>query len=276
MQASVRPTIIEPRKRWAPLRLQELVEYRELFYFLVWRDLKVRYKQTLLGAGWAIIQPVATTVIFTVFFGRLAKIPSQGVPYALFALGGLVLWTFFSQALTQGAGSLVSQAGVITKVYFPRLLTPLAAASSFLLDLVISFVILIVVTLAYGHPIGFRIVAAVPFALLAYVTAIAVSLWLASMNVRYRDIKYAIPFLVQLWMFASPVAYPSSLLSGVARTVYGVNPLAGAIDGFRWAVLGTPAPPAGQLLVSCSVTLVVLVGGLFYFRRTEATFADLV
>jgi lipopolysaccharide transport system permease protein len=271
-----RRVVIEARSGWTPLRLDELWEYRELLFFLIWRDVKVRYKQTALGASWAILQPALTTVVFALFFGRLAHVPSEGIPYTLFTLSALVLWTFFAQAVGQGAQSLVAVSNMVSKVYFPRLLVPAGAALSFLVDLLIGFVILIVVVFAYGRGLDLRAFLVVPFVLLAAAAALAATVWLAGLNVRYRDIKYAVPFLLQLWLFVSPVAYPSSLLSGAGKVAYGLNPMAGAIDGFRWALLGTPAPAIGMLVASTAVTLVALVSGLFYFRRIESTFADLI
>jgi lipopolysaccharide transport system permease protein len=203
-------------------------------------------------------------------------VPSDGVPYILFALSALVLWTFFAQAVSQGSQSLVSVSNMIAKVYFPRLLVPVAAALSFLIDLVIGFLILIAVIYAYGDGIGVRIVFVPVFVLLTIIAALGAVVWLSALNVRYRDIKYAVPFLTQLWLFVSPVAYPSSLLHGWTRTVYGLNPMAGAIDGFRWALLGTPAPPLGLLVASTGVALFALVTGLYYFRRIESTFADVI
>jgi lipopolysaccharide transport system permease protein len=270
------PTVIEPRGGWAPPRFAELWRFRELLYFFVWRDIKVRYKQTVLGASWAVVQPAATTVVFALFFGRLAKIPSEGQPYILFALSGLALWTFFSQALNGASQSLVGAAAMITKIYFPRILTPVAAVLSFVVDLVISFLLVIVVVLAYGHPIGFRIFAVIPFAALAAVAALGLGFFGAALNVRYRDIRYALPFLVQLWLFCSPVAYPSTLLSGWKRVIFGINPMTSAIDGFRWAVLGTPAPPAGEVMISVAISLVALVLGIAYFSRVESSFADVI
>jgi lipopolysaccharide transport system permease protein len=272
----VEPTIIEPRAGWAPPRLAELWRFRELLFFFVWRDIKVRYKQTLLGATWAIIQPVATTVVFALFFGRLAKVPSEGEPYILFALTGLALWTFFGQALNGATQSLVGAAGMITKIYFPRLLTPIAAVASYLIDLLIAFVVAVVVVLAYGRPLSFRIVAVIPFSLLAFAAAVGVGLFGAALNVRYRDVKYALPFLIQLWLFCSPVAYPSTLLSGWKRVIFGINPMTSAIDGFRWAVLGTTAPPLGEVAVSVAITLGALALGVAYFSRVESTFADVI
>lgn len=270
------PTVIEPRAGWAPPRIGELWRFRELLFFFVWRDIKVRYKQTVLGASWAVVQPVATTVVFALFFGRLAKIPSEGQPYALFALSGLALWTFFSQALNGASQSLVGAAAMITKIYFPRILTPVAAVLSFVVDLVIAFFVVVVVVLAYGHSIDFRIFAVLPFAGLAAVTALGLGFFGAALNVRYRDIRYALPFIVQLWLFCSPVAYPSTLLSGWKRVIFGINPMTSAIDGFRWAVLGTPAPPTGEVMISVAISVAALVFGVAYFSRVESSFADVI
>jgi lipopolysaccharide transport system permease protein len=271
-----RHVVILPATRWSRLQFGELWEFRELLFFFVWRDIKVRYKQTLLGATWAVLQPVATTVVFALFFGRLAKIPSEGQPYVLFALSGLVLWTFFAQALNGASQSLVGAAGMITKIYFPRVLTPIAAVISFFVDLLIAFAIVVIVVLAYGHPIRPQIVAVIPFCLLATVAAVGIGLFGAALNVRFRDVKYALPFLIQLWLFCSPVAYPSTLLSGWKRVLFGINPMTSAIDGFRWAILGTPAPPTGELALSIGISLAALVLGVAYFSRVESTFADVI
>jgi lipopolysaccharide transport system permease protein len=209
-------------------------------------------------------------------FGRLAKIPSEGQPYVLFALTGLSLWTFFSQALNGASQSLVGAAAMITKIYFPRVLTPIASILSFLVDLIISFAVVIVVVFAYGHSIGFRILAVMPYATLAGVTAVGLGFFGAALNVRYRDIRYALPFLVQLWLFCSPVAYPSTLLSGWKRVLFGVNPMTSAIDGFRWAILGTPAPPTGEVAISVAISVAMLVLGVAYFSRVESSFADVI
>jgi lipopolysaccharide transport system permease protein len=271
-----RPVVILPATRWTPVQFKELWAFRELLYFFVWRDIKVRYKQTLLGATWAVLQPVATTVVFAVFFGRLAKVPSEGQPYVLFALSGLVLWTFFAQALNGAAQSLVGAAPMITKVYFPRALTPIAAVASFVVDLLIAFAILTIVVLAYGHPIRLQILAVIPFCLLATVAAVGIGLLGAALNVRFRDVKYALPFLVQLWLFCSPIVYPSTLLSGWKRVLFGINPMTSAIDGFRWAVINTPPPPTGEIALSAGVCFGALVLGAVYFSRVESSFADVI
>ena len=267
---------IEPSRGWSPLGLSELWRYRELLYFLVWRDLKVRYKQTVLGVTWAIIQPLFTMVVFAVFFGRLAKIPSDGVPYPLFAYAALVPWTFFANALTQASNSLVGSANLIKKVYFPRLIVPVASVLSGLLDLCLAFAVLAVLMAWYGIGFSVRIVWLPLFGLQAVMTALGVALWLSALNVEYRDVRYVVPFITQFWLFATPVAYPSSLLTEPWRTVYGLNPLVGVVEGFRWALFNTGVAPGPMLAVSTLATVAVLVGGAYYFRRMERTFADLI
>lgn len=269
--------VITPPGGWLPVNLRDLWPFRDLLFVFVVRDIKIRYKQTALGATWALIQPVASTFAFTVFFNRLAKIPSENIPYSLFALSGLVLFSsFFSPALMQTAMSVVSSGPVLTKIYFPRLLAPLATAAAYILDLVIGLVLLLVVMAIYGYYPSLRSLLAPLFVLLTFVSAFGVGLWFSVLNVRYRDVRYIVPFLTQLWLLASPIAYPSTLLSSHTRVIYGINPMAGAIDGFRWSMLGTPAPPLAQLLVSSGIAVLILVGGLFYFRRAEAGFADIM
>lgn len=250
-------------------------ESRELLYFLVWRDLKVRYKQTVLGATWAVVQPLATMLIFTVVFGRLARLPSDGVPYPLFAYCALVPWSYFATALAQSSNSLVDQSRLITKVYFPRLLVPLASVIAGLVDLVITIVVLLGMLLYYRIVPGPAALALPLFILLAMLTALAVGLWLSALNVRYRDVRHTIPFLIQFWLFATPVAYSTSLVPTRWRTIYGLNPMAGVVDGFRWALLGRE-PPGAMLVVSVVTVAAIAVGGLFYFRRVEHSFADVV
>jgi len=256
------------------LRARELWDYRELFYFLTWRDIKVRYKQTALGAAWAVLQPFLTMVVFSVFFGALAKIPSGGVPYPVFAFTALVPWTFFATAVVQGGNSLIAQEGLLTKVYFPRLIVPAAAVLACLVDLAISFVVLVAMMLAYGIVPSLALFTLPLFIGLAAITALAVSLWLSALNVLYRDVRYTLPFLVQLWLFLSPVAYPASLVPEPWRTVYGLNPMAGVIDGFRWALLGDTPAPGPMIIVSVIAVIVLLGTGLLYFRRMERLFAD--
>ncbi|HYC32347.1 MAG TPA: ABC transporter permease [Gemmatimonadales bacterium] len=272
-QAVVR---IRPPSGWPSLRLREVWEYRELLYFLIWRDIKVRYKQTALGAAWAVIQPFFTMVVFSVFFGRLARIPSEGVPYPLFAYCALVPWAYFANALTTGSNSLVDHGRLISKVYFPRLMVPAASVVAGLLDLAISFTVLLGMLVVYGITPGPAALTLPLFVLLATLTAFAVSLWLSALNVQYRDIRYTLPFLVQFWLFATPVAYPSTLVDERWRALYGLNPMAGVVEGFRWALLGRPAAPGPMILVSTATVIAVLVGGLYYFRRMEKTFADVV
>jgi len=269
-------TIIRPSRGWAPLKLRELWEYRELLYFLTWRDIKVRYKQTYLGAAWAIMQPFFTMVIFSIVFGRLARIPSEGVPYPVFAYSALVPWMYFANALTHASASLVEQERMITKVFFPRLIIPLAAILAGLLDFMIAFVVLIGLMLYYGISPTVAIWTVPLFILLATATALGVGLWLSALNVHYRDVQYVVPFVTQLWLFATPVAYPSSLVHGPWRAILGVNPMAGVVEGFRWALLGKAGTTNASLAISILMVIGLLVSGLYYFRRMERTFADVV
>src|SRR6202050_1341121 len=276
MAAEATPVLIlRPSSGFLRLKLRDLWEYRELLYFLVWRDVKVRYKQTALGAAWAVLQPVMTMLVFSLFFGRLAKVPSDGVPYPIFAYVALLPWQLFAFALNESSNSLVASQNLITKVYFPRLVIPISSVLAGLVDFAIAFVILLVMMLYYGI-VPTAAVALLPlFLLLAVATALSVGLWLSALNVKYRDVRYTIPFLTQFWMFATPVAYPSSLIPERWRAIYGLNPMAGVVGGFRWALLGKSAP--GPLLsVSVLAVIVLLIGGLRYFRKTESTFADVV
>jgi len=277
-RAEARPpvVVIRPSRGWAPLQLRDLWQYRELLYFLIWRDVKVRYKQTALGAAWAILQPFLAMVIFSVFFGRLAGMPSDGVPYPIFAYAGLVPWTFFAYGLNQASNSLVGGANLVKKVYFPRLIMPLAAVLSGVIDFALAFLVLIGLMLFYGMVPTLAVLLLPLFGLLAMITALSVALWLSALNVEYRDVRYVVPFLTQFWLFATPIAYPSSLLSEPWRTLYGINPMVGVVEGFRWTLLGAGSPPGAMLIVSSVVALALLVGGAFYFRRMEATFADVV
>jgi lipopolysaccharide transport system permease protein len=246
-----------------------------LLYFLVWRDVKVRYKQTALGAAWAIIQPFFTMVVFSLFFGKLAHIPSDGLPYPIFSYAGLLPWQYFAQSLSESSNSLVGNANLIRKVYFPRMVVPIAGVLSGIVDFSIAFVVLLGFMLYYKVAPTTGLLLLPLFLLLALVTALGVGLWLSALNVQYRDVRYVVPFLVQFWMFATPVAYPSSLLSEPWRTVYGINPMAGVIEGFRWAVLNTN-PPGPMIAVSVVVAFTLLISGALYFRRMEQTFADVV
>jgi lipopolysaccharide transport system permease protein len=276
-QPSALPTLrIAPSKGWVSLKLHELWEYRELLYFLVWRDIKVRYKQTALGATWAIIQPVFTMLVFSLFFGHLGKIPSDGIPYPIFSFAALVPWTFFANGLGQSSNSLVGNANLITKIYFPRLIVPLASVFSGIVDFLLAFVVLLGMMLYYGLVPTLNVLWLPLFVLLALVTSLGVGLWFSALNVEYRDVRYVVPFITQFWLFATPIAYPSSLLSQPWRTVYGLNPMVGVVEGFRWALLGTNTAPGPIIAVSSAAALVILVTGAFYFRRMEKTFADIV
>ena len=271
------PTVlVEPSGSWVPLKLGELWVYRELLYFLIWRDVKVRYKQTLLGAAWAILQPVLTMVVFSIFFGRLARMPSDGIPYPIFSYAALVPWTLFTYGLNQGSNSLVGSANLLKKVYFPRLCMPLAAVLSGIVDFLLAFAMLVIMMFYYGVPPSLRILWLPLFVLLTLVTALAVALWLSALNVHYRDVRFIVPFLLQIWLFATPIAYPSSLLAEPWRTVYGLNPMVGVVEGFRWALLDVTTAPGPLVGVSTLVTLGLLVSGAYYFRRMEKTFADIV
>ena len=268
--------VLKPSKGLLSLKLGDVWEYRELLYFLVWRDVKVRYKQTALGAAWAILQPVMTMLVFSVFFGRLAKVPSDGVPYPVFAFTALLPWQLFAYALSESSNSLVSNQNLITKVYFPRLVIPIAGVLAGLVDFAISFAVLLGLMWYYGIAPTPAIALLPLFVLFAIVTALAVGLWLSALNVKYRDVRYTIPFLTQFWMFATPVAYPASLVPERWRALYGLNPMAGVVEGFRWALLGKEHSPGPLLAVSIVAVALLLVGGLIYFKKTEALFADLV
>lgn len=277
-RASIQPgrVLIRPVSGWSPLNLRDLWEYRELLYFLTWRDIKVRYKQTILGIAWAVLQPFMVMVVFSVFFGRLAGVPSDGLPYPIFAFAALLPWQLFAHALNESSNSLIANERLITKVYFPRLIIPLAAVLGGLVDFGVSLILLLLMMAYYGIvPTG--AVWTLPFfILLALGAALAVGLWLSALNVKYRDVRYTIPFITQFWLFMSPVAYPSSLVPEPWRALYGINPMVGVIEGFRWALLGKTEAPGPVLAVSILVVLALLVGGLYYFRRMEKSFADVV
>lgn len=268
--------MIEPPSGWASVDFRELWAYRELLYFFVWRDIKVRYKQTVLGAAWAVIQPFFTMVVFSLFFGNLAGVPSDGLPYPIFAFSALVPWTYFANALTQASSSLVEHERMIKKVYFPRLIVPAAPTFAGLVDFAIAFVILIGMMLWFDIVPTVHIWTVPLFIVLAAVTALGVGLWFAALNVRYRDVRYVIGFVVQFWLFATPVAYPSSLVPEQWRVLYGLNPMAGVVEGFRWALLGQGEAPGAMLAVSVVAIAAIFAGGLFYFRRMEDSFADVV
>jgi lipopolysaccharide transport system permease protein len=275
---------IRPSSGWSALNLKELWLFRELVYFLTWRDVKVRYKQTALGAAWAILQPFLTMVVFSIFFGRLAKVPSDGVPYPIFSYTGLLPWGLFTKALTDAGRSLVAHRSMITKIYFPRLAIPIASVLGGVVDFALAFIVLIGMMLYYNYaPNSTYHIQLTPavftlplFLLLAIITALGVGLWLSALNVLYRDINYIIPFLTQFWLFITPVAYPASMIPEKWQLIYALNPMTGVVEGFRWALLGTVEAPGPMLAVSTTIAILGLVTGLFYFRRMERDFADTV
>lgn len=267
---------IEPPRGWFDVRLGEVWAYRELLYFFVWRDVKIRYKQTVIGVAWVVLQPLLTMAIFTLFFGRLAKLPSDGLPYPVFYFAALVPWTYFATALQSCTSIVVDNQRVITKVFFPRLVLPISAVLSGLVDFAIGFVVLCAVVAIYHiHP-GLPALWLPILLLLAILTALSVGLWMCALNALYRDVRYIVPFLINFWMFASPVAYPSSLVPVRWRWLYGLNPLAGVIDGFRWALTGHGQAPGPLLAVSAAAVLAILLGGLLFFQRMEGAVADRV
>ncbi len=267
--------VIRPPRKWVPINFYELWSYRELLYFFVWRDVKIRYKQTGLGVAWAVIQPLFTMLIFSVIFGGFAKIPSDGLPYPLFTLAALLPWQLFSEGMTRSTTSMVSNANIMTKVYFPRLIMPIAGIISPVVDFLVAMIILILMMAYYGFVPTINVVFLPAFVLLALATSLGVGLWLSALNVQYRDFQYTVPFLIQLWMFASPVVYSTSLVPAQYQLLYGLNPMAGVIEGFRWVLLGT-APPSGVIGLSVIVVLALLVSGAFYFKKMEQYFADIV
>jgi lipopolysaccharide transport system permease protein len=268
---------LQPSHGWVAVRLRELWQYRELLYFLTWRDIKVRYKQTVLGVLWALIQPFMTMVVFSLFFGRLAQVPSDGLPYPIFNYAALIPWTLFSQGLATSANSLVNSSNLLKKIYFPRLVIPISGILSGLVDFALSFTILFGLMLFYGIAPTANVIWLPPLILLALITSLAVGLWLSALNVQFRDIRYTIPFITQLWLFVTPIVYPSSLIENpTLRLLYSLNPMTGVVEGFRWALLGTETAPNAMILVSATAALILLISGLFYFRRMERTFADVV
>lgn len=277
VSAPVAPvTVIRPPKGWVPINLRELWAYRELLYFFTWRDIKVRYKQALIGFAWAVIQPIFTMIIFSLFFGTLAKVPSEGIPYPLFSYAALLPWTLFANGVTRASNSLVQDANLIQKVYFPRLLMPLSSILSPLVDFAIAFVVLFGLMLYYGYYPSVTMFLILPFLILELILALGVGLWLSAINVEYRDVSYVVPFLIQLLLFASPVIYPSTFVPERFQAAYGlINPISGIIEGFRWAILGTE-PPSHLIFASMAIIIVVLISGAFYFRRREKAFADVV
>jgi homopolymeric O-antigen transport system permease protein len=268
--------VIQPTKGLFCLDLDAVWPHRELLYFLIWRDIKVRYKQTVIGAGWAICQPLMTMVIFTIVFGNFAKIPSDGLPYPIFTYTALLPWNYFAQAISRSGISLVGNANLISKVYFPRLIVPLSAAVAPLVDFAVAFVVLLGMMAWFGIVPTWHALSLPLFLFIALVAALAVGLWLSALNVRYRDVGYTIPFLIQLWMYASPVVYPVSLVPEKWRLLYSLNPMVGVIEGFRWALLQQASPDFGVMLISAVMIMALLLGGLVYCGRTEQTFADIV
>ena len=267
---------IEPSRGWVSLQLRELWAYRELLYFLVWRDIKVRYKQTALGAAWAVIQPVFTMIVFSIFFGRLAGVSSDGFPYPIFAYAALLPWQLFAFAISESGNSLINNQRIITRIYFPRLIVPIAAVLAGLVDFAIAFVVMLGMLIYYRINFTWALLTLPFFLLLAVATALAVGLWLSALNVKYRDVRYEIPCLTQFWLFVTPIAYPSSLVPAWARPIYGLNPMAGVVEGFRWALLGDPLGGGITIYISVIVVVALLFGGLMYFRRMEKTFADVM
>jgi homopolymeric O-antigen transport system permease protein len=269
-------TLLVPSRGWVSLKLSELWEYRELLYFFIWRDVKVRYKQTVLGVAWAILQPFFTMVIFSLFFGRLAKMPSDGVPYPIFSFAALIPWMFFANGINQASNSLVANSNLINKVYFPRLTIPIASVLGGLVDFVPAFLMLLGMMLYFGIYPTIHVLWIPAFLLLALATSLGVGIGLSALNVHYRDVRHTVPFLIQCWLFATPIAYPSSLLPEFWRTIYAINPMVGVVEGFRWALLGTETTPGPMIVVSSLVALTLLLGVALYFRRTERSFADVI
>lgn len=275
---------IEASRGWVSLRLDDLWRYRELLYFFVWRDLKIRYKQTILGASWAIIQPFFTMVIFSLFFGRLANVPSDGIPYPIFSYTALVPWTFFANGVTLASNSLVNNADMIRKIYFPRMTLPIATVLAGVVDFILAFIVLIGMIIVFNYipnnnfdsQLTLKVLWLPLFFLLAFITTLGVSLWFSAMNAKFRDVRFAVPFVVQAWLFLTPIAYPSSLLPEPWRTLYGINPMAGVVEGFRWALLGTDTAPGPMLIISALASVAIIIAGAFYFRRMETKVADIL
>lgn len=269
-------TIIKPQRGWVGINVRELLQFRELLGFLVWRDITIRYKQTLLGALWAVIQPFVSMVVLSVIFGKLVDVPTDGLPYPIFSYSALVLWSYFTDALKRSSDSLIMNTNLVTKIYFPRIIMPLSTVISPLLDFTIAMLVLIGMYIYYGIPIRMQIVYFPIYLLLAVVTAFGIGTLLAAINVKYRDIKYTVPFITQIWMFASPVAYSSTIVPDKWRYIYGLNPMAGIVQGFRWALLGQGKPSTGMLCSSAVVAVAAVVIGVLHFRRMESEFADVI
>lgn len=269
--------ILRPSRGWVSLNLKQMWQYRELLFFLTWRDIKVRYKQTVLGAAWAIIQPFMTMIVFSLFFGRLAGIPSDGIPYPIFSYAALVPWAFFASGLAKSANSIVSNANLLKKVYFPRLIIPVSNVLSGVVDFILAFAVLLIMMVYFQMSPTINIIFLPLFLLLAFITSLGVGLWLSAMNVQFRDVRYIVPFITQFWLFITPIAYPSSLIeSDTLRFIYGLNPMVGVVEGFRWVLLGTDTAPSLIIVASSIVAIIIFVTGLFYFRRMEKSFADVV
>lgn len=277
-RGSIQPgrVLIRPVSGWVPLNLRELWEYRELLYFLTWRDIKVRYKQTALGVAWAVLQPLFLMLVFTLFFGRLVGVPSDGLPYSIFTLTALLPWQLFARALNEAGMSLVANERVITKVYFPRVLLPASAVLSSLIDFSVAFIVLFGFVLFYGIRPGLSIVVLPLFVLLTVMAALGVGLWLAALNVVYRDVRYTLPFLTQIWMFSTPIIYPVSVVPEAWRPLYSLNPMVAVVEGFRWSLLGKAGPADPMLGVSAVIVVAVFIGGIFYFQRVEQTLVDVI
>lgn len=276
LDLTVNEIVLEPPHGWFNLHLSEIWEYRELLYFLVWRDIKVRYKQTLLGAAWAILQPVTTMIVFSVIFGKLANLPSDGIPYPIFSYTALLPWQLFSKALSDASGSLVNNQQFITKIYFPRIFLPVASILSGVADFLIALVVLFGMMWYYNIQFSMNVLILPILVLFTLLTCMAVSLWLAAINVKYRDVKYILPFLVQIWLFATPVAYSSTMIPENWRALYGLNPMAGVVEGFRWALLGQESTIESLVGVSIFTVICLFVGGLIYFQKMERTFSDII
>lgn len=276
MTNTTRQFIIRPENRTLLAKLREMLEFRDLFFFLTWRDITVRYRQTIIGAAWAIIQPITTMVVFTIFFGNLAQLDSDGVPYALFSFAALVPWQFFANSINTAANSMINNQAIIAKVYFPRMMVPLSAMLSNIVDLILSFAVLLVMIFVMGYIPTINVLWLPLLVLLAIVTATGVGLWLAALNVQFRDVRYIVPFITQVWLFITPIAYSSSLLDEPLKTLYGINPMAGVVEGFRWALLGTNTQPTDIVLVSAVVALLLMSSGAWYFNRIETHFADII
>jgi lipopolysaccharide transport system permease protein len=274
-QSEIIHTHIEPSRSWFSIRFNELWHFRELLFYLTWRDIKIRYQQTVLGLFWAILQPVLTMVVFSLFFGKLGKMPSEGLPYPIFNFTALLPWQFFENSITVSTNSLVINSNMITKVYFPRLFIPISGVLSGLVDFAIAFVVLIGMMMFYKITPTMGVLLLPLFLLLAFITAMGVSLWMSALNVKYRDVRYVVPFLARFWFFATPIAYSSTLLNEPWVTLYGLNPMVGVVEGFRWALLGTN-PPTSMIFLSVIVAVILFVTGLMYFNRTEKTFADVI